>query len=54
MTSGSSFVELRSVGNVRDLGGIVSGDGRVVRPGILLRGAGLESLSRRDAVLIKP
>ena len=41
-------IELESVGNVRDLGGIPVEGGRVVAPGLLYRGSVLISLSEND------
>lgn len=46
---GAPFLPVKSVTNVRDLGGLQSRDGRVLRPGVLLRGAMLSGLSGKDA-----
>lgn len=45
----SSFLPLKTVANVRDLGGIPTADGLVVRGGVLLRGASLSGLSAKEA-----
>lgn len=41
-------IELEGVENVRDLGGIPVGDGRMVRPGLLYRGSALVAPTSRD------
>lgn len=45
---GVRSVQLQRVNNVRDLGGIPVGEGRVVRPGLLYRGAALAGASPAD------
>ncbi len=42
------WLEFDGIVNARDLGGIPAADGRRVRPGRLLRGAGLEALTEAD------
>ena len=42
------WIEFDGMVNVRDLGGIPAADGRKVRPGRLLRGAGLDKASDAD------
>lgn len=42
------FIEFDGIINVRDLGGISAAGGKTVKPGLLLRGAGLNSASDRD------
>lgn len=41
-------IELEGLDNVRDLGGIPTGDGRVVAPGIIFRGSALHGATPND------
>lgn len=41
-------INLQSIGNARELGGYVAGDGRKVKRGVLLRTAGLNKISSED------
>ena len=45
-------IELESVGNVRDLGGIAVRGDRVVAPGLFLRGSALHKLTDADASVL--
>ena len=47
------WIEFDGILNVRDLGGIPAADGRHVRPGRLLRGAGLQHASAADIERLK-
>ena len=42
------WIELDGVANLRDLGGLPTGDGRTVRSGRLLRSDNLQDLTRAD------
>lgn len=45
-----SWIDLEGAVNVRDLGGLPTIDGRITRPGVLLRADNLQDLSRSDVV----
>lgn len=45
-------IQLENVENVRDLGGLVLGDGRYFSPGIIYRGASLHNMSKSDAAVL--
>lgn len=45
-------IELQGAKNVRDLGAVVTGDGRKVSPGRLLRGDGLGELTESDVAVL--
>jgi protein-tyrosine phosphatase len=43
-----NWVELQGSVNARDVGGLPTGDGRAVRPGVLIRSANLQHLTEAD------
>ncbi|WP_181782926.1 tyrosine-protein phosphatase [Pseudonocardia pini] len=52
MTPSPRWLDLDGAHNVRDVGGLRATDGRVVRPGVLLRGDHLEDLSAAGAAAL--
>jgi protein-tyrosine phosphatase len=47
-TPAANWIELEGTVNVRDVGGLPTADGRVVRPGVLIRSANLQHLTEAD------
>ncbi|MBQ6334955.1 MAG: tyrosine-protein phosphatase [Erysipelotrichaceae bacterium] len=52
MSSISKDLQFKSVKNIRDLGGIVNKDGRMIKEGLLFRSARLSSLSKKEAGIL--
>jgi hypothetical protein len=46
---GSRHLSFESIHNIRDLGGLSTSDGRVIRAGMLLRSSAVDRVSERDA-----
>jgi protein-tyrosine phosphatase len=53
MTTNSNDIKLKSVLNFRDTGGVKTGNGSLVKRGIIFRSASLDSISKKDLARIR-